>query len=294
MGSPAINTSSASLGTGIIRRWAARGFSAADILNALQPRQGWTLDADIAYRTGPRGKLDVYAPAVRSDTPAPIAVFFYGGSWQSGSREIYRFVGASLAAQGIVTVIPDYGVYPQTRYPDFLQDGAKAVRFARDNAERWHADPRRLVVMGHSAGAYIAAMLAFDKRWLAETDLDPAVDIAGLAGLAGPYDFLPIVDPVLQKIFGGADRIDTQPIRYVTHGAPPSLLVAPRKDHLVSPGNTSRLAAHIRGHRGKVREIHLSRVGHLSMVGAFAPALRFLAPVLDEVTRFVRNPAGIR
>ena len=281
-------------GSGRLRRWAADGFSAAGILNALQPRQGWQLHADIPYRPGPRGLLDVYTPAIGTGAPAPLVVFFYGGSWQGGSRKSYRFVAASLAAQGIVTVVPDYGVYPQARYPDFLEDAAQAVSFSHAHAGRWNGNPKHLVVMGHSAGAYIAAMLAFDKRWLGNTGLDSSADIAGLAGLAGPYDFLPIIDPVLQEIFGGPDRIDTQPIRYVTHDAPPSLLIAPRKDSIVGPGNTRRLAAYIRGRRGKVKELHYPRVGHLSLVGAFAPSLRFLAPVLADVTAFVRNPAGIR
>lgn len=278
----------------MIRRYVPRRFSAAGVLNALQPRGGWRLHADIPYQPGPRGLLDVYTPAVSSGTPAPLVVFFYGGSWQSGSRESYRFVGASLASQGFVTVIPDYRIYPQARYPDFLADAAQAVGFAREHAARWNGNPRHLVVMGHSAGAYIAAMLTFDKRWLGNVDLDPHSDVAGLAGLAGPYDFLPIVDPALQHIFGGSDRIDTQPIRYVRHGAPPSLLVAPRTDRVVSPANTRRLAAHIRGHRGRVKELHYPKVGHLSLVGAFAPALRFLAPVLTDVSAFIRNPAGIR
>ncbi|MBS0245457.1 MAG: alpha/beta hydrolase [Proteobacteria bacterium] len=296
MDSSAIETTSGSVSrrVGLIRRWAERGFSAADILNALQPRNGWHVDAGIAYRPGPRGLLDIYRPDTQSDSPAPVVVFFYGGSWQSGSRDLYRFVGASLAAQGIVTLVPDYTVYPQARYPDFLEDGAKALRFARDNAARWGGDPARLVAMGHSAGAYIAAMLTFDQRWLGGVDLDPVDHIAGFVGLAGPYDFLPIVDPVLQRIFGGADRIDTQPIRYVGHGAPPSLLVAPKSDRVVSPGNTSRLAAHIRSLRGTVTERHYPRVGHLGLIGAFSPLLRFLAPVLDEVATFARNPAGRR
>ena len=294
MASPAINSASRSGQSNLIRRCVARGFSPAGILNALQPRGGWRLHADIPYQPGPRGLLDVYTPVARSEAPAPLVVFFYGGSWQSGSRETYRFVGASLASQGFVTIIPDYRVYPQARYPDFLADSAQAVRFAREHAARWNGNPRHLVVMGHSAGAYIAAMLTFDKRWLGDVDLNPHKDVAGLAGLAGPYDFLPVVDPNLQAIFGGADRIDTQPIRYVTHGAPPSLLIAPRKDGVVSPGNTRRLAAYIRGHRGKVKELHYAKVGHLSLVGAFAPALRFLAPVLADVSAFVRDPAGVR
>ncbi len=292
MASPAIN--SASTQSGLIRRWAARGFSATSILNAFQPRDGWRHHADIPHQDGPRGLLDVYTPAGASGAPAPLAVFFYGGSWQSGSRELYRFVGASLAAQGVVTVIPDYRVHPQARYPDFLEDAARAVRFARDNAERWNGNPRHLILMGHSAGAYNAAMLTYDKRWLNAVGLDPVTDVKGFVGLAGPYDFLPVVDPVLQTIFGGANRIDTQPIRYVSNGAPPALLVAPHKDRVVSPNNTKRLAAHIRGHRGKVRELHYPKVGHLSLIGAFSPMLRFLAPVLADVSAFVRNPSGIR
>jgi len=283
-------TASTSRSVGLLQRWAARGFSAADVLNALQPQRGWQLHAGIQYRPGSRGLLDVYTPARQPDAPAPMVVFFYGGSWQSGSRDIYRFVGASLAEQGIVTVIPDYAVYPQARYPDFVEDAAKAVRFAQDNAARWHGDPQQLVVSGHSAGAYIAAMLTFDKRWLGGVGLDPKADIAGFAGLAGPYDFLPIVDPVLQDIFGGSERIDTQPLRYVSHGAPPSLLIAPRRDRIVSPDNTRRLAAQIRGHRGKVTELHYPKVGHLSLLGTFAPALRFLSPALGAITAFARNP----
>ena len=294
MASPAINSAPGRRPSGLIRRCVSQRFSAAGILNALQPRDGWRLQADIPYQPGSRGALDVYMPETHSDMPAPLVVFFYGGSWQSGVRETYRFVGASLASQGFVTVIPDYRVYPQVRYPEFLADAAQAVQFARKNAGRWGGDPSRLFIMGHSAGAYIAAMLTFDKRWLGSVDLDPSRDIAGLAGLAGPYDFLPVVDPVLQTIFGGSDRIDTQPIRYVTHGAPPSLLIAPRKDGMVSPGNTRRLAAHIRGHRNRVTELHYPKVGHLSLVGAFAPTLRFLAPVLADVSAFIRDPARVR
>ncbi|HTJ02272.1 MAG TPA: alpha/beta hydrolase [Methylovirgula sp.] len=296
MGKVFIDTASASMmpRTGLFQRWAARGFSIADVLNALQPQQGWRLQADIPYRGGARGMLDVYTPAIQAATPAPVVIFFYGGSWQSGSRDLYRFVGASLAQRGMVTFVPDYGVYPQKRYPDFLEDAAKAVRFARDNARRWNGAPEHLVVMGHSAGAYIAAMLAFDKRWLRGAGLDPVDHIAGLVGLAGPYDFLPIVDPVLQDIFGGSDRIDTQPIRYVGHGAPPSLLIAPRADKFVNPGNTTRLAAHIRSLSGVVTERHYPRIGHLSLIGAFSPMLRFLAPVLSDVTVFARNPRGAR
>lgn len=197
-----------------MQTWRSPVFSPADLLNALSPRRGWSLHSDLAYGRGSRRRLDIYRPDAAEG--APVVVFFYGGSWQSGTRSLYRFVGASLAARGIVTVIPDYTVYPNGRDPDFLEEAAHAVRFARDNADGWSGDPRRLCLMGHSAGAYIGAMLAFDRRWLDRVGLDAERDIDGIVGLAGPYDFLPIVDPVLQEIFGGPDRIETQPIRYVT------------------------------------------------------------------------------
>ena len=272
-----------------MRRWLARGFSPADLLNIVRPAGAWQHHENIAYGAGPRHRLDVYQPATRG---GPVVVFFYGGSWQSGSRDLYRFLGGSLAARGMTAVVPDYTVYPQARYPDFLEDAALAVRFVCDQAAAWGGRADRLVLMGHSAGAYIAAMLAFDRHWLRAAGVDARRVVAGMVGLAGPYDFLPIVDPTLQTIFGGPDRIETQPIRYVTGEAAPALLIAPRRDRVVSPGNTNRMAARIRARGGRVRELHYPRLGHLSLLGAFAPGLRFLAPVLTEVTSFAADMTG--
>ena len=129
---------------------------------------------------------------------APVIVFFYGGSWQSGNKSIYKFVGSALARRGR-GVVPDYRVYPEVIYPAFLEDGALAVRWTKDNATRFGADPNMLFVMGHSAGAYMAAMLALDSRWLGRAGLSPRRDIAGLVGISGPYDFLPLHDYTLRQ-----------------------------------------------------------------------------------------------
>lgn len=263
-----------------------RGISPVDIINVVRPAGRWRRHDNISYGTGRRQRLDIYQPETAG---GPTIVFFYGGSWQSGTRDYYRFLGGSLAARGIMTVVPDYAVYPEARYPDFLQDAALAVRFVRDRAAEWGSRDRPPILMGHSAGAYIAAMLAFDRRWLDGVGLSASHDVAGFIGLAGPYDFLPIVDPILQEIFGGPDRIDTQPVRYVGGGEAPALLIAPRRDRVVSSANTTRMAARIREQGGRVRELHYPRVGHLSLIGAFAPGLRFLAPVLEDVTSFAAD-----
>jgi acetyl esterase/lipase len=266
-------------------RAAQRAFSPVELLNFWEPTGAWEEYRGLVYGDGPRQRLDVYRP--RRAAKAPILVFCYGGSWQRGSRDLYRFVGASLAAQGIVTVVPDYSIFPPARFPMFVEDAARAVRFAHDNAPQWGGDPARLVLMGHSAGAYIAAMLSFDPQWLWQVSLNLQTDLAGFIGLAGPYDFLPIKSRTLRTIFGGANRAETQPISFVTGKEAPALLITPWRDPLVSPENSRRMAEKIRAHGGIAEERTYPGVGHLTLIGAFAPALRVLAPVLHHVTQFV-------
>jgi acetyl esterase/lipase len=196
-------------------------------------------------------------------------------------------MGASLAAQGIVTIVPDYSIFPPACFPMFVEDAARAVHFARESAAKWGGDPARLVLMGHSAGAYIAAMLSFDPQWLRQVGLNSRTDLAAFIGLAGPYDFLPIESKTLRTIFGGAYRAETQPISFVTGKEAPSLLNTARRDRLVSPSNSRRMAAMIHAHRGVVAERTYGGVGHLTLIGAFAPGLRVLTPVLRDVTQFV-------
>ena len=265
------------------------GCSPATALNLLAWRYGIEITRSIAYGAGARQTLDVYRPS--NATAAPMIVFFYGGSWQSGAKKTYQFVAAALAGRGYITVVPDYRVYPEVRYPGFLQDGAQAVRWAKDNAARFGGDPDKLFVMGHSAGAYIAAMLALDRRWLKEVNLAPDRDIAGLIGISGPYDFLPLRNRTLQVIFGGANDAAIQPISHVSPGAPPAMLVTGARDGIVDPGNSSRLADRLRAAGNRATVHTYAWVGHLSIIGAFALPLRFLAPILDDVDGFIAKIA---
>ena len=251
----------------------------------------YRVTAGIPYASGPRHSLDVYAPPAGG--AAPVVVFFYGGNWQEGDKAIYRFVGAALAARGIVTVIPDYRVYPEVRFPGFLDDAALAVRWAHDHAAAYGGDPSRLVLMGHSAGGQIAAMLAYDRQWLAAVGLDPNRDVRGLVGLAGPYDFLPLHDPVLKIIFGPENGLAaTQPINYVASGAPPAFLAAGSTDDVVDPGNARRLARRL-GEKGDAVTVKIyPRVSHRLLIGAFAAPLRPLVPVLRDTLAFIEQVAG--
>jgi acetyl esterase/lipase len=239
----------------------------------------------VAYAAGERHSLDVYRP--RSATAAPVVVFFYGGGWRSGYKELYSYVGKALARRGYVAVLPDYRIYPQVLYPEFLDDGAQAVRWVKDNAKKFGGDAEQIFLMGHSAGAHIAAMLAIDATWLNKVGLKPGRDIAGLIGLAGPYDFLPLKDDVLVAIFGGANRPETQPIGYVTAGAPPALLLTGNKDNVVGAGNSTRLAERLRAAGNVATAVLYPRIGHYLIIAALAPFIRLRVPVLRDAEAFM-------
>jgi hypothetical protein len=129
------------------------------VFNAVMPKDGGVRVAarDIPYGADHRQQLDVYVPSGPTAGPRPIIVFFYGGSWNSGVKNGYGFVGRALAARGFVVAIPDYRLVPQVRFPAFLEDGAAAVRWMRGHAAQYGGDPDRVVLAGHSAGAYNAA-----------------------------------------------------------------------------------------------------------------------------------------
>lgn len=262
--------------------------SPINVLNALTPSSTFTKTSAIAYGDDPRQKLDIYRPAP-AIANAPVVVFFYGGSWNSGSRDDYGFVGEALASRGIVVVIADYRLYPQVRYPAFLQDGARAVAWTHQHIADFGADPGQLYVMGHSSGAYNASMLALDARWLNEVGLSPSV-FKGWIGLAGPYDFLPIENTDVRPVFFFPDSPpDSQPINHVSRAAPPTLLIAATDDTLVNPTrNTGGLAEKLGAAGVYVEVFYFGKTSHQTLVASFAKPLRWLAPVLDTVTAFTR------
>jgi acetyl esterase/lipase len=258
-------------------------------LNALSPGGGSDATTGIAFGTGPRLKLDIYRPA-RAAGAAPVVVFFYGGNWSSGERADYAFVGRALASRGMVVVIPDYRLYPEVKYPDFLDDAAQAVAWTAQHIGAYGGDPARLFVMGHSAGAYNAAMMALDASRLRRRGMDPA-RLAGWIGLAGPYDFIPIDNPTAKLVFPyPATPAASQPVNHLGGAAVPALLIAARKDSLVNPQrNTGGMAAALRARGVPVTEIYHDGVSHTTLVGSLAAPLRLLAPTLDEVEKFVES-----
>ncbi len=259
------------------------------MLNSIAAREGPTVTEAVAYGPLPRQRLDIYRPV--SAAPAggwPVVVFFYGGSWNRGERADYRFVGSALASRGVLTLVADYRLYPEVRYPDFLRDCALALAHGLEQAAALGGNPKRVFVVGHSAGAYNAAMLALDARWLGPTRHTPA-ELAGWIGLAGPYDFLPMKNPDTRPVFFHPDYpAGTQPVQYAAKDSPRAFLGAALSDNLIDPQrNTVGLATRLQAAGATAQTRLYERVNHVTLAAAFAQPLRWLAPVLDDVTAFI-------
>lgn len=243
--------------------------------------------SDQAFGPDRRQRIDVYAPR---DTPAsarlPVIVFFYGGSWNSGDKSSYDFTGRALAAQGFVVAVPNYRLVPKVQYPAFLHDNAAAVRWVRGNIARLGGDPDRIVLTGHSAGAYNAAMLSFDPQWLG----GDRKAVKGFAGIAGPYDFLPLDTQVTIDTFGKVpDLPSTQPVRFASQDDPPALLMAGGKDQLVFASNSVGMAMALSEAGVPVETRVYDALGHVGIMSAIAKPFRDKGPVLADLTAFARR-----
>jgi acetyl esterase/lipase len=246
--------------------------------------------ADIAYSAHQQHRLDVYVPDGASATPRPLVVFWHGGRWRFGDKADYRFVGAALAELGYVAVLPNYRHYPDVKMPGFMDDAARAGEWAAAHGGEFGADVQRLYLMGHSAGAHLAALVTLDPRYFAAAGR-PGPPIAGVIGLSGPYDFLPLLEPDVQDMFGPPQNYpDSQPINFVRSDAPPMLLVHGLMDDTVRPKNSQNFAAALRARGVPVTLKLYPKVEHADTVAALSLPARGRAPTLADIEAFVRQP----
>lgn len=268
---------------------AAAGCSGTQLLNTFTPSGGYRHAQGVPFDAERRLTLDVYTPV--GARRAPVVVFFYGGRWTTGSVADFHFVGQALASEGFVAVLPEYRHYPQARFPEFIADAARAVRWAQQQAERYGGDPDKVFVMGHSSGAHLAALLALAPEFLAAAGGDRA-KLKGMIGLAGPYDFLPLTDPDLRDMFGPPERYElSQPIAHVDGDNPPLLLLHGEDDETVRVRNTVNLAAAVKRAGGSVEAVIYPEMSHAWIVATLAAPLRARSDVLARVGDFVRNRA---
>lgn len=260
--------------------------SKADVLNATITREGYTVKHDLAYGENPRQMLDIYIP--HDAQHAPVIVLFYGGSWQKGSKEDYRFLGQAFAEKGFITAVADYRLYPEVKFPTFVEDGARAFAYVQAHAAEWGGNPRRVYVAGHSAGAYIAMMVGGDPRYLAKVG-GRRSDVRGIIGIAGPYNFLPFTDDTIKAIFSTVPDAATQPINHLVAPMPPVFLATGEVDDTVDPRNSQSVEARLKSMQHVVVAHRYSEAGHIGIILSLAQGFRGRTSLLADIADFVNQ-----
>jgi acetyl esterase/lipase len=172
------------------------------------------------------------------------------------------------------------------RFPAFLDDAASALAWVAAHAREIGGDPRRIYVAGHSAGAHLAAMLAYDPPRLARARLAPDT-IRGFIGLSGPYALNPN-DATLNAIFAAPYTLaDWQPVQLARAGAPPALLIHGEADDVVDIGHARRMAERLGSLGVPVTLRTYPQRGHRDTVAAFAKVAPHRLPVMREIRAFV-------
>ena len=256
------------------------------LVNTIAPDDGFLIEKALSYGQQERQKLDVYYPEV-ANPEAPVVIFFYGGSWRRGDRAKYHFVGQALSSRGYITVIPDYRLYPEVQFPAFVEDGAASVAWVKKHISR---SANGIILIGHSAGAHLAALLALDKRYLSEEGITDST-IRGMIGLAGPYAFEPENFRRYRPIFATAEpTYISRPVTYARGDAPPLLLMHGADDRVVLPLHSELLQERMDDEKGRVTRLELQGVNHFDIVLGLSEPFSHLAPeLLPWVERFIED-----
>lgn len=242
---------------------------------------------DLVYGPKTRHRLDIYAPDM-IDRPLPVVLFYYGGGWDSGSKADYGFVGSAFAALGFVTVIADYRTYPDAIYPAFLEDCADAAEWVVRHIADYGGDAEKLVLAGHSAGAYNAVMVAADVRLHGGRLYRSAV--RGVIGLSGPYDFFPFDVDVSERSFGGAGAgKESQPINLDLRQAPPMLLAHGTTDETVRLRNIESLTDALKAAGRQVVTRRYAGASHTTTLIALMRFMRWRLRLYNDIGEFMFN-----
>lgn len=262
------------------------------LTNLMTPSEGYRHSGPVRYGALDRQDLDIYTPSDRNK-PAPVAVFFYGGGWMTGHRDDYRFLAQALTQSGYVVVIPNYRLYPQAFIPDMINDAAASVHWVRKFISRYGGDADRIVLMGHSAGAHLAAMLVYDKHYLNEKTAGTASHspdwLKAWVGLSGAYDLNTKESDFYRRFVGETDKPENyRPMDYVQGNEAPALLLHGLDDGMVPTSHSSLMAEAVRNKGGAVTLKFYEDLGHMGVVGALAKPFRHWAPVLQDIAGFLK------
>ena len=241
---------------------------------------------NLSYGEHPRQVLDVVTSDVCNSSP--VVLFFHGGSWRWGQKDYHREIGKQFAKRGVLFATANYRLYPEVRFPAFPQDVAQAVAWVRENAVTFGGDGKNLFLMGHSAGAHSASLVALDPSYLAVWKGSPDW-IRGVIAMSVPYKFDPQKEFLYRDLFPSqVDRNSTMPAYLAAQkGAPPFFLMHGLFDPLIRYELSEEFSKAMNSSGGFAeRKVYLSH-GHFSLIRRTTSWHVWPKPLLTDVLGFV-------
>lgn len=264
-------------------------FSSTGLLNSIT-RKDFQVKQNINYGQDIRQKLDVYTPIniQAVNTAKPVIIFVHGGAWKDGSKDDYLFVGESLTKAGYVTVVISHRLAPQYKYPDYVRDTALAIKWTRDNIAQYGGNPDKMVVMGHSSGAFNVVEAVDNSRWLQEVNV-PVSAIKAVVGIAGPYSYDFRTDDTKTAFPANATPEQVMPVYHIRKDAPPHLLLYGSSDRRVKPKNTQDLLQALHQQQIPATLEIIDGAGHVSIMAAIATRLSWYKPTRQVILDYLNK-----
>lgn len=240
-----------------------------------------TTAQDVIYceNDGQERKMDVYYPS--SGGPWPCMIFIHGGGWSEGDKAPLPVVPT---AAGILVVSINYRMYPAYRFPAMIEDVQCAIRYLRAHAAENNLDPERIALVGHSAGAHLAALagLAEDSAgWGTGPYGEQSSKVQAVVSLSGPTDlsgsFTVWVTDLIENVFGARHRVSASPVTYVRQSAPPFLIIHGDADDVIPVEQARVLHNALTGAGAQSQLVILENAGH-----GFEPVNGPVTPSIEQ------------
>lgn len=271
---------------------ALTGCSGAKLWSLLSISPAETIERDVVFDAPRDLKVDIYYAPETPGKTAETVVFVYGGSWYDGDKSQYGFVADGLVKAGFNVVIPNYRLFPDVAYPEFVDDLAVFMDWYHQSAQGMGLSLQNVHIMAHSAGAFNAAL------YLTSPEYQKPFAFKSFVGLAGPYDyFLPTDDPKYIPVFTrNGDYNNEQSLP--AHQAPKNLagvvgralLMHGAKDTIVTPKNLQNFADYLEEQGVPVSTIRYPDTGHVGIIQAVNNVPFNSGKPLKDVITFLNQP----
>ena len=252
-----------------------------------------TVIHDIAYGAGPEQKLDIYLPPNAGDQPRDVVVFFYGGRWETGTREQYPLRRHGLCAAGLYRRHPGLREIPCSQIPGLRAGRGQGPGLGRRQpSATYHGDATRIHVAGHSSGAHIGALLTTNAAYLQAEGKDRSRVIHDFTGLSGPYSFEPDEKDLIDIFGPPANYPQMQADTFVDGKQPPMYLLWGADDTLVGLINMDKMIGAVTVHGGCIKTKIYPGTDHIGTVAGLTWINPDKIPVLNDMVQyFNQHPA---